>query len=61
MNPGQTWYLPHLNVVFDCAVTFDGTSLNKEVLQGPDFTNNRVGVLLRFGEEYVVGGVPTIE
>ena len=69
---GQTWYLPHHNVVnknkpeklrivFDCAVTFDGTSLNKEVLQGPDFTNNLVGVLLRFGEEYVVGGVPTIE
>ena len=49
--PGQTWYLPHHNVVnenkpeklrivFDCAVTFGGTSLNKEVLQGPDFTNN---------------------
>ena len=52
---GQTWYLPHHNVVnenkpkklrivFDCAVTFGGTSLNKEVLQGPDFTNNLVGV-----------------
>ena len=49
--PGQTWYIPHHNVVnenkpeklrivFDCAVTFGGTSLNKEVLQGPDFTNN---------------------
>ena len=48
---GHTWYLPHHNVVnenkpeklrivFDCAVTFGGTSLNKEVLQGPDFTKN---------------------
>ena len=63
-TPGQTWYLPHHNVVnenkpeklrivFDCSVTFGGTSLNKEVLQGPDFTNNLVGVLLRFREEQV--------
>ena len=63
-TPGQTWYLPRHNVVnenkpeklrivFDCAVTFGGTSLNKEVLQGPDFTNNLVGVLLCFGEEQV--------
>ena len=29
-------------------MTFGGTSLNKEVLQGPDFTNNLAGVLLRF-------------
>ena len=60
-TPGQTWYLPHHNVVnenkpeklrivFDCAATFDGTSLNKEVLQGSDFTNNLVGVLFRFKE-----------
>lgn len=34
-------------------MTFGGTSLNKEVLQGPDFTNNLVGVLLRFREEPV--------
>ena len=51
-TPGQTWYLPRHNVVnknkpeklrivFDFAATFDGTSLNKEVLQGPDFTNNQ--------------------
>lgn len=62
--PGRTSYLPHHNVVnentpeklrivFDCAVTFGGTSLNKEVLQGRDFTNNLVGVLLRFREEPV--------
>lgn len=59
--PGQAWYLPHHNVVienepeklrivFECAATFDGTCLNKKVLQSPDFTNNLVGVLLRFRE-----------
>ena len=35
-------------VVFDCAATFGGTSLNKELLQGPDLTNTLLGVLLRF-------------
>lgn len=37
-----------LHVVFDCASMFGGTSLNKELLQGPDLTNNLIGVLLRF-------------
>ena len=56
-----TWYLPHhpvfhpqkpdkVRVVFDCAAEYGGTSLNKELLQGPDLTNNLVGVLTRFRE-----------
>ncbi|XP_064647100.1 uncharacterized protein LOC135499958 [Lineus longissimus] len=47
---GVEWYLPHHNVVnpskpekfrivFDCSAEYAGTSLNKEVLQGPDLTN----------------------
>ena len=54
-----TWYLPHhpvfhpqkpdkVRVVFDCAAEYGGTSLNKELLQGPDLTNSLVGVLTRF-------------
>ena len=46
-----TWYLPHhpvfhpqkpnkLRVVFDCAAEYGGTSLNKELLQGPDFVKD---------------------
>ena len=61
---GAVWYLPHHNVfnpkkpekiriVFDCAATYRGKSLNDNVLQGPDFTNSLVGVLLRFCEESV--------
>ena len=61
---GSMWYLPHhpvfnknkpdkIRVVFDCAATFQGTSLNSEVLQGPDLTNKLIGVLLRFREERV--------
>nr|XP_054773349.1 uncharacterized protein LOC129281437 [Lytechinus pictus] len=52
------WYIPHhpvfhpkkgkLRIVFDCASKFRGKSLNDVVMQGPDLTNNLLGVLLRF-------------
>ena len=55
---GKAWFIPHhgvyhprkktLRVVFDCASVYGETSLNKELLQGPDLTNSLVGVLLRF-------------
>ena len=38
-------------MVFDAAARFNGTSLNEELLQGPEMTNNLLGVLLRFREE----------
>ena len=56
---GQVWYIPHhgvyhakkpnkIRVVFDCVARFGGTSLNDQLLQGPDLTNRLVGVLTRF-------------
>ena len=58
------WYLPHhplvhpqkpnkTRVVSDCAARFRNTSLNDQLLQGPDFTNSLVGVLLRFRQEQI--------
>lgn len=58
----QVWYLPHhpvfhpqkpdkLRIVFDCAAKWKGTSLNDQLLQGPDLTNNLIGVLTRFREK----------
>ncbi|XP_076810887.1 uncharacterized protein LOC143453439 [Clavelina lepadiformis] len=51
----RTWYIPHhcctggkFRVVYDCAAKYKGTSLNENLLQGPDQTNSLVGVLLRF-------------
>ena len=64
MKNGQVWYIPHhgvyhpkkpdkIRVVFDCSVEFSGESLNQHLLQGPDQTNNLVGVLSRFRQEPV--------
>ena len=58
------WYLPHhpvlnpnkpgkVRVVFDCAAKHQGTSLNDQLLHGPDLTNNLVGVMTRFRQEPV--------
>ena len=40
-------------MVFDCAARFRETSLNDQLLQGPDLTINITGVLLRFRQEPV--------
>ena len=61
---GSHWYLPHhpvfhpqkpgkVRVVFDCSAKHGNTSLNDQLLQGPDLTNSLVGVLTRFCEHPV--------
>ena len=39
--------------MFDCSAVCDGQSLNKQLLQGPDLTNNLIGVLSRFRRERI--------
>ena len=61
---GEMWYLPHhgvyhstkpekIRVVFDCSARYQNRCLNDELLQGPDLTNQLVGVHLRFRKETV--------
>ncbi|CAB4018402.1 Hypothetical predicted protein, partial [Paramuricea clavata] len=40
-----------IRVVFDCSVNYKGESLNDYLLQGPDLTNQLVGVLCRFRKD----------
>ena len=60
----KSWYIPHhgvyhpkksgkIRVVFDCSAEFEGQSLNRQLLQGPDLTNSLLGVLCRFRQEPV--------
>ena len=62
LKDGRVWYLPHhgvynskrpdkIRVVFDCSVVYQGESLNRNLLQGPDFTNNLLGILCRFRQD----------
>ena len=63
VEPGKCWYLNHhpvwhkvkksIRVVFNCSLKFCGISLNDNLLQGPDLTNNLLGVLLRFRQGLV--------
>ena len=61
-SSSMKWYIPHHSVyhphkpgkirfVFDCWAKYQGKSLNDLVLNGPDLTNNLVGVLTRFRQE----------
>lgn len=63
-SSGQVWYLPHfgvyhlkkpdqIQVVFDSPAKYQGVSLNRELLTGPDFMNSLVGVLFRFHREHI--------
>ncbi len=60
---GRLWYIPHhgvyhpkkqkIRVVFDCGASYQGTSLNEHLLQGPNLTSPLMSVLVRFRMGYV--------
>lgn len=62
-DDGKVWYLPHhgvyhpkkhkLRVVFDCGASYQGTTLNDQLLQGPNLTSSLLGVITRFRQEEV--------
>ena len=62
--PGKIWYLPQhgvyhpnkpqkIRVVFDLSADYKVICISRELLSGPDLTNQIAGVLLQFGEEQV--------
>lgn len=63
-DDGKLWYIPHhgvyhptkgkIRVVFNCVAGYQGTSLNAQLLQGPDLTSSLIGVVTRFRKEPVV-------
>lgn len=62
LQSSRVWHLPHfrvyhlkkptqIRVVFDSSATYEGVSLNGELLSGPDLMNSLLGVLFRFRME----------
>lgn len=53
---GCLWYIPHhgvyhpkkqkIRVVFNCGASYQGTSLNEDLLRGPDLTSPLMSVLV---------------
>ena len=54
-SENQRWYMPHhgvyhsrkpdkIRVVFDCSAKHGGTSLNDQLISGPDLTNSLIGL-----------------
>ncbi|KAL7877443.1 hypothetical protein SRHO_G00040860 [Serrasalmus rhombeus] len=62
-DDGKIWYLPHhgvyhpkklkIRVIFDCGASYQGTTLNGQLLRGPDITSTLHGVIIRFRQEDV--------
>ena len=63
LENGEVRYLPHHGVfhprkkklkdVFDCSAKYQGTSINDQLLQGPNLTNSLVGILIRFRQSEI--------
>ena len=45
--------LEKIRVVFDCSSEYRGRSFNKELLDGPDLTNQIVGTLIKIRQDKV--------
>ena len=41
-KPGKIW------VIFDCSAEFNGVSINKKLMSGPDVTNEIIIILVNF-------------
>ena len=64
LQNGRVWYLPHhgvyhqlksekIRIIFDWSSEYRGRSINKELLVGPDLTNQIVGTLIKFRQDKV--------
>ena len=64
INGTESWHLPHhgiyhkkknekIRVVFDCGARYKDTSLNDQLLSGPDILNPMIGILCQLCEDAI--------
>ena len=64
VQQGKTWFIPHhgvyhpskpgkIWVVFDCSAEYNGVSINKRLMSGPDLTNQIISILVKFRKDFV--------
>ena len=65
VQQGKTWFISHhgvyhpskpgkMQVVFDCSAEYNGVSINKKLMSGPDLTNQIISILVKFRKDFVV-------
>ena len=64
VQQGKTWIIPHhgvyhpskpdkIRVVFDCSAGYNGVSINKRLMSGPDLTSQIISILVKFRKDFV--------
>ena len=64
VQQGKTWFIPHhgiyhpskpgkIWVVFDNSAEYNRVTINKELMSGPDLTNQLISILVKFRKDLV--------
>ena len=64
VQQGKTWFIPHhcayhprkpgkIRDIFNCSAEYNGVSINKKLMFGPDLTNQIISILVKFRKDFV--------
>ena len=64
VQQAKTWFIPHhgvyhpskpgkIRIVFDCSAQYNGVSVNKRLMSGPDLSKQIISILVKFRKNFV--------